>query len=468
MYIRRSRRDSYNVAVDEAFKRDNVVDYHIDGGGEEDVDRRFGDFMHSFDGDREHFSTDGGRTRVIDHYNDSNRSDRGYTGSNEASPTFILLRPVRNTRKSSPLPSAGRSSEDEFYECGNFHYGRAVAVDLSNNSPRGKRPTDKGLKEEEQQRSSPDRFHITTNPLINGKTLDQGSNVYKKTPNMKPHGNSSSRSDDKIEISSSDEGFASAMAPSPPSSQDDGPTHKISTIPHVKVEVPLTREHRNKSPKKNPKNKTTKAPAREPVKSNAIIRDDVPFPPNKNFDAGSDPDVVSSPPEKVTSPRELENFPFPHCPSPSVQLKDPHVPPNDTLEAKLNGLPDKKFQNGIPDIPDAFPPPYDYGKCNLHDDFPPPPKEAFAFARDPENNKRPKNPISMPHPANFLPRDSLERYSVEGGGSPSGSLSSLGSDGGDDVTWKSVNQFGDRFRKLAGIYGMPPAVSFSPHDEIIE
>lgn len=459
MYIKRSRRDSYNVTVEEVFKRDNIADYHIDGGVEEDVDERFGDYMHmhAYDGDPEHFSAaNGGKTRLLDHCG----SDRGYGGSSDASPTFILLQPIRNTRKASPSPS-GKSSEDDYFDCADFHYGRAVAVDLSNKAPKEKRATDSTVRDQERHRSDPDKFHITTNPLLNSKIVDR-DNCHGHPLEPRPRNSSSSKSDEKSELSSSDEGFASPLTHSSPSSQDDGPIHKPR---HVNTEVPL--KNRTKSPKKvstkNPK-EAAKTTVRAPVLSNCIIRDDVPFPPDKNIDAGSDPDEVSSPPEKVLSPGEMTEEPVHRCPSPSVRL---YEPPNDTSDSKRNKdeIPGKTFQNGIPDIPDDFPPPYNH---RHYDDFPPPPKEAYAYTSEPEDGKRPKNAISMPHPSNFLPRDTLERFSYEGGGSPSGSLSSLGSDSGDDVTWVSVNEFGDRFRKLAGIYGMPPSVSFSPHDEIIE
>ena len=81
------------------------------------------------------------------------------------------------------------------------------------------------------------------------------------------------------------------------------------------------------------------------------------------------------------------------------------------------------------------------------------------------------NPLyDVPAAYNFLPSDVIEHYSHEGTGSPTISLSSTGSHSSSDdaVELEKMNGLGEKFRKLAKIYGKKPHVSFSPDDEIIK
>lgn len=75
-----------------------------------------------------------------------------------------------------------------------------------------------------------------------------------------------------------------------------------------------------------------------------------------------------------------------------------------------------------------------------------------------------------PAPGTFLPEDVMQKFCYEGSGSPTISLSTLGDTEGEseaDDNYEYVNDMGDKFKKLAKIYGLPPSVSFSPHNEII-
>jgi hypothetical protein len=450
MYIRRSRKYSYNVTVEEVFKRDNVADYHIDGGVEEDVDERFQDYIRSFDDGRDDYLP-AAKNRLLD-CEDSNK-DRGYGGSSDASPTFILLRPVRNTRKS-PSPS-GKSSEDEYHDCHDFHYGRAVAVDLGNRVPPKRRsdPTDMKNKSPDQRRSVPNKLNITLNPLHKKPKPEKGKECRENSPVKILRDRPEDKIDEGVEsaLSSSDEGFASPEACSPPQPYQQF----VPTKGQFPVEVEIPAKSRSKLPKEE---------------AIGVIRPT----DAKHADAGSDPDVVSTPPEKVPGPEDIvEN-------KPTRKPKDKVPPPEDKQPRSKNGNTprgkDRPLKNGrqphwddeVADAPDDFPPPYDLDLYDMPDDFPPPPKEALYPATNGYPNKTFDPTDNLPHPINFLPVDALDAFSYEGVGSPSGSLSSLGSDSGDEVTWEEVNDLGERFRKLAGIYGMPPSVSFNPHDEIIK
>lgn len=75
-----------------------------------------------------------------------------------------------------------------------------------------------------------------------------------------------------------------------------------------------------------------------------------------------------------------------------------------------------------------------------------------------------------PAPGTFLPEDVMQKFCYEGSGSPAISLSTLGdteSESEADDNYEYVNDMGDKFKKLAKIYWLPPSVSFSPHNEII-
>lgn len=70
----------------------------------------------------------------------------------------------------------------------------------------------------------------------------------------------------------------------------------------------------------------------------------------------------------------------------------------------------------------------------------------------------------------FLPEDAMQRFYYEGSGSPTISLSTLGDnevDSETDDSYEDMNNMGEKFKKLARIYGVPPSVTFSPHDEFI-
>lgn len=455
MYIRRSRKYSYNVTVEEVFKRDNVADYHIDGGVEEDVDDRFRDYIRSFeDGSSDYLPT--AKNKLLE-CEDPNK-DRGYGGSSDASPTFILLRPVRNTRKSPSL--SRKSDDDDFYDCADYHYGRAVAVDLSNRNPPNRRsdPSDLKKKSPEQRRSVPNKLNITVNPLHKKSKPEKGKECREMSPVKAMRERQEEKIDEGVEsaMSSSDEGFASPEACSPPQPYQE---YVPSNVEHpVQLEIPAKR--RSKSPKEED---DIQPWIKAPVKDSKGVKK----PGAKHADVGSDPDEVSSPPEKVPTPEEMiEKQPTKKHGSPPPktsehpQEREPRVKEDAPLTNGRMPSSDDEEESA----PDDFPPPYDPDFYDMQDDFPPPPKEALY----PPPSGEKLDPNSLPHPMNFLPVDTVEAFEYEGGGSPSGSLSSLGSDSGDEIAWEDVNDFGERFRKLAAIYGMPPSVSFNPHEEIIK
>ncbi|XP_068725251.1 protocadherin-like protein isoform X1 [Montipora capricornis] len=75
-----------------------------------------------------------------------------------------------------------------------------------------------------------------------------------------------------------------------------------------------------------------------------------------------------------------------------------------------------------------------------------------------------------PQAGTFLPEDVMQRFYYEGSGSPTISLSTLGDnevDSETDDNYEDMNNMGEKFKKLARIYGVPPSVTFSPHDEFI-
>lgn len=75
-----------------------------------------------------------------------------------------------------------------------------------------------------------------------------------------------------------------------------------------------------------------------------------------------------------------------------------------------------------------------------------------------------------PPPWIFLPEDAMQKFYFEGSGSPTISLSTLGDVEGEseaDDNYEYMNDMGEKFKKLARIYGMAPSVTFSPHDEVI-
>ena len=75
-----------------------------------------------------------------------------------------------------------------------------------------------------------------------------------------------------------------------------------------------------------------------------------------------------------------------------------------------------------------------------------------------------------PQAGTFLPEDAMQRFYYEGSGSPTISLSTLGDnevDSETDDNYEDMINMGEKFKKLARIYGVPPSVTFSPHDEFI-
>ena len=75
-----------------------------------------------------------------------------------------------------------------------------------------------------------------------------------------------------------------------------------------------------------------------------------------------------------------------------------------------------------------------------------------------------------PPPGVFLPEDAMQKFYFEGSGSPTISLSTLGDvevDSEADENYEYMNEMGEKFKKLARIYGLTPSVSFNPHDEVI-
>lgn len=75
-----------------------------------------------------------------------------------------------------------------------------------------------------------------------------------------------------------------------------------------------------------------------------------------------------------------------------------------------------------------------------------------------------------PQAGTFLPDDAMQRFYFEGSGSPTISLSTLGDNSTEsetDETYEYMNHMGEKFNKLARMYGVAPSVKFSPHDEFM-
>ena len=105
--------------------------------------------------------------------------------------------------------------------------------------------------------------------------------------------------------------------------------------------------------------------------------------------------------------------------------------------------------------------------ASKEDGFPPVQRHSLP-PRKPPRSSFPKG--VPPPPGTFLPEDAMQRFYYEGSGSPTISLSTLGDNEGDseaDDNYEYMNDMGDKFKKLARIYGLTPSVTFSPHDEVI-
>lgn len=142
------------------------------------------------------------------------------------------------------------------------------------------------------------------------------------------------------------------------------------------------------------------------------------------------------PEEESTKP--LQNGEFPFSPSGSFAMENPLSRPNSDLPSAA--------------VEDGFPP--------VQRNSLPPRKPPRSFY-----------PRGVPPPSgNFVPEDAMQRFYYEGSGSPTISLSTLGDTEGDseaDDCYEYVNDMGDKFKKLARIYGLTPSVTFSPNDEVI-
>ncbi|XP_048576726.1 protocadherin-like protein isoform X2 [Nematostella vectensis] len=501
VYIRRSKKDSYEVNMDEEdFKRDNIIDYRIDGGGEEDIDEhiaRFRDYLHSLDDVRDEFIQCPLRKALLNSFPDSIKTDKysdtGYGGSSDESPSFILLTPIKSNRKSPTL--SGKSSEDEFYDCRDYHYGRAIAVSptkMRGDYKRTSDPTDVKTKRNMNRMSDPTRITITLNPLMERRPAQSSRHDRTRvTYRVEPMPPESSSSDN-------DEGFASPEACSPKTSKQCIPEEPGPKAP----------AKRRKSPPKSKKART-----RDNTDKNEPV-----YPHYKKADAGSFPDEVSVPPDRVPGPEYLEDqeklpnkVPGPEYPGDQEQLLQNCAPPaiKTPEEEKTGGdfvteeEPEKKknkpkyddaFEeeifppkedNNSPKMVKLFPPKPQRSNCatnpsnecletNYEFPFPPEPLSASDFIPDDNDSPResintPEDPTKcLPSPIDFLPEDSTDAFAYEGAGSPTISLSSLGSESEEEMTWETVDDCGDRFRKLAQIYGKPPSVTFNPNEEIIK
>lgn len=140
--------------------------------------------------------------------------------------------------------------------------------------------------------------------------------------------------------------------------------------------------------------------------------------------------------EESRKPQQNGESPFPH--HESFAMENPLSRPN-------SDLPSTALEDGfVPIQRNSLPP------------------------RKPPRSYFPKG--APPPPGNFLPEDAMQRFYYEGSGSPTISLSTLGDTEGDseaDDNYEYVNDMGDKFKKLARIYGLTPSVTFSPHDEFI-
>ena len=95
--------------------------------------------------------------------------------------------------------------------------------------------------------------------------------------------------------------------------------------------------------------------------------------------------------------------------------------------------------------------------------------ESLLHPRKKPPRRRPPSKLPPP-PMTFLPDDALQKFYYEGSGSPTISLSTLGDsdrDSEDDDNYEYVNDLGNKFKKLARVYGLTPSVSFSENDEVI-
>ena len=138
------------------------------------------------------------------------------------------------------------------------------------------------------------------------------------------------------------------------------------------------------------------------------------------------------------SGKPLQNSEFPFSSNGSFAMENPLCRPN-------SDLPSAAVEDGFPPI--------------QRNSLPP---------RKPLRSYFPRG--VPPPPGNFLPEDAMQRFYYEGSGSPTISLSTLGDTEGDSETddcYEYVNDMGDKFKKLARIYGLTPSVTFSPNDEVI-
>lgn len=367
VYLRRSRPKKLEVPVDEdQFKRDNVANYRIEGGGEEDLEEQdhLRDILKSFEtGD---FSPCQSRFKL--------------SGSNsDVSGPYVVMTPIKkeaDKRQSNGAP-------------GSKPVQKPVKPDVQE--------TECSFSREESNQELPDSC---SSPSV------------VSTPERRRRVRPSSR--EEVGERQTPEGGECG------SKLDASPTRKLTEV------FGLTEEEQE--------------------------------------GRRSPPEGFSSP-EKFSSlcKRERGN---------GASLQRPEKPEDENKIPKQNGAQGCEFSEDTPNESFAMENPLSRPNSELcsasKEDGLTPLQRHSLPPRKPPRSYLPRG--VPPQPGNFLPEDAMQKFFYEGSGSPTISLSTLGDTEGDseaDDNYEYLNDMGEKFKKLAKIYGLTPSVSFSPHDEVI-
>ncbi|XP_022787640.1 protocadherin Fat 4-like [Stylophora pistillata] len=362
VYLRRSRPKKHDVFDEEdQFKRDNVANYRIEGGGEMDLEEedQVRDILRSFE--TNDFSPCLNKTFKI-------------SGSNgDVSGPYVVLTALKRDvdgRQPSGVP-------------GSNPLQRPVKLD--------KQAVQRSYSQEGSDQEPPD---------------SSSSPSAVSTPERRRRVRTSSKGEERHSPEGGEEGV------------EGSPTRKLTEVFGLSEEE----QERMRSPPEgfSSPEKYQSLSKRERGNGASLQR------PNKMEEESRKP------------PQCVEELPLSHNGVESFAMENPLSRPSSDLHSSA--------------IEDGFSPVY-------RNSIPPrkPPRACF--------------PRGMPPPpGNFIPEDLMQRFCYEGAGSPTISLSTLGdtegeSEAGDN--FECVNQMGEKFKKLARIYGQTHSVTFSPHDEVI-
>ena len=365
VYLRRSRHKKLEVVVDEDhFKRDNVANYRIEGGGEEDLEEegQVRDILRTFE--------------TNDFSPCQNKKFKLSGSSSDVNGPYVVLTPIKkevSERQRNGIPGSKAvqrpvKPDKQDAQCSFSQEGSDQEPPDSSSSPSAV--------------STPERRRRV-------RTSSKGEIVERHSPEGGEGGVEGSPTRKLTEVFGLSEEEQEGMR-SPPEG---------FSLPE-KYESLSKRERGNGASLQRP-NKTE--------------------------------DEFRKPPQNIE-----EQQPFSRHGAGSFAMENPLSRPSSDLPS--------------PAIEDGFPP--------VHRNSLPPRKPSRACY-----------PRGMPPPpGNFIPDDAMQRFYYEGSGSPTISLSTLGDTEGEsevDDSYEYVNHMGDKFKKLARIYGMTPSVTFSPHDEVI-